>query len=514
MKFHVLMEEDENEKECSFELEPTHLFFDIDFFHYFDEFFKNNKHISFNSQKFQSPEQSMEAEIIKNISFVLFDLKKTKESVLFLENRIGNVPQTFSEMTPLQGQTIYTVGSPYGVLSSELYKNMLHKGIISNVFKIKSVDNFRLKIQQKYLFTLDLLVISGNEGGAILDEEFNFFGMLLPPLSISNSDAKYISFGVNYNFILKLIIDSSNKMISESAIEPTEIMENKQGFVHINEYLVRFEKIMRDPFDIYNGFLNQFKNKILLFRSLFNICLIMYQGSWASGIILNRTKGIILTVSHIAEGVEIQKNPFCTIKFADNLNFFKARFIKKSKGSYDIGILQILDDRYFLEQKSLVPNTLKFRNSFEKKNDLVVSKTIYAVGYGIFSPSSFHYPMVSKGIISKIISDPENNPKLIESDCKIFNGYSGGGLFTANGRFIGMIVYNVKETYHGIKENINFSYHYRMFEELYNSLKNEEDSIKVIEENTLLMKKDEFIEKAGELQTRQNVPIYKVNSKL
>jgi hypothetical protein len=49
---------------------------------------------------------------------------------------------------------------------------------------------------------------------------------------------------------------------------------------------------------------------------------------------------------------------------------------------------------------------------------------------------------------------------------------------------------------------------------LYNSLKKEEDSIKVIEENSLWMKKDDFIDKAGELQTRQNVPIYKSDPKL
>ena len=122
---------------------------------------------------------------------------------------------------------------------------MLHKGIISNVFKIKSIDNFRQKIQPKYLFTLDLLVISGNEGGAILDEEFNFFGMLLPSLLISNSDAKYISFGVNYNFILRLIMDTNNRMISDNPQELTEIMENKQKFVYINEYLTKFEKNIR-----------------------------------------------------------------------------------------------------------------------------------------------------------------------------------------------------------------------------------------------------------------------------
>lgn len=239
----------------------------------------------------------------------------------------------------------------------------------------------------------------------------------------------------------------------------------------------------------------------------------MYQESWASGIVLNRKKGIILTVSHLADG-EIEKNPNATIKFANNLTFLKAHFIKKSKGSYDIGILQINDERYFRNPKNYVPNSLKFVDSLKKKDDLMISKTIYAVGYGIFSPTSFDYPMVSKGIVSKIISDPEQNPKLIESDCKIFNGYSGGGLFTDTGRFVGMIVYNVKEMTSGIKENINFSYHYKMFEELYHSLKIEDDSIKVIEENKLWMKKDDFIEKASELQTRQSVPIFKSSPKL
>ena len=507
VKFHILLEENELEnKEYNLEIEPTHLFFDIDFFHYFEVFFKNNKHIRFQSQKFQKPNESFESEIIKNISFVLFDIKKTKENESFLKNYLGNIPQIFSELNPIQGQTIYTVGSPFGVLSSELYKNMLHKGIISNVFKIKNIDNMRQKIQQKYLFSLDMLVISGNEGGAILDEGFNFFGVLLPPLLLSNSDAKYISFGVNYNFILRLIVDSNNMMLSESIPESTEIMENKQKMIDINEYLNQFEKTLKDPFEIYD-FVNKFKNEISLFNSLFNICLIIYKGSWASGIVFNRKKGLILTVSHLAEGV-LEKNSKALIKFSNQSNLYQANFLKTSKGSYDIGLIQINDKQYFSRYKSLIPSNLKFLS------EIIISKNIYAVGYGIFTPDSFNYPMVSKGIISKIICDPFNVPKLIESDCKIFNGYSGGGLFTENGYFIGMIVYNVKETTQGIRENINFSYHYKMFEDFFELSKKNDDLVKILEENELWQKKDEFIEKAGELQTRNNVPIYKSVAKL
>lgn len=499
VKFHILLEgEDLESKEQNLELEPTHLFYDIDFYHYFDEFFKNNRHIRFQSQKFQKDKQASESEIIKNISFVLFDIKKMKEREVFLENYLENVPQIFSELIPMQGQTIYTIGSPYGVLSSELYKNMLHKGIISNVFKIKNVDNMRQKILQKYLFSLDLLVISGNEGGAILDDKFNFFGMLLPPLLLANSDAKYFSFGVNYNFILQLIVDSNNRMISMDHFpETNEIMGEKM--VYIKSYLNRFESIIPNPLET--------SLKQSLFGSMFNICLIIYKGSWASGIMIDRKKGIILTVSHIIEG-EIEKDCNATVKFTNYNELFKAKLIKKSKGSYDVGLLQIDDSSYFNQSRLLIPRKIEVAKSIS------AGKTIYAIGYGIFSPSSFNNPMISRGIISKIIYDPQNIPKLIQTDCKIFNGYSGGGLFTENGYFVGMIVYNVKEVIGGIKENINFSYHYKMFEEFFESLNQNIDGMKIIDNNELWIKKDDFIDKAGDLQTRQNVPIYKLGPKL
>ena len=80
VKFHVLLEENGLEnKEYNLELEPTHMFFDIDFFKYFEAFFKDNSHIRFQSKKIQKPDQTFEAEIIKNISFVLFDIKKVKK---------------------------------------------------------------------------------------------------------------------------------------------------------------------------------------------------------------------------------------------------------------------------------------------------------------------------------------------------------------------------------------------------------------------------------------------------
>lgn len=514
VKFHILLESDDPEKEQIFELEPTHLFYDIDFFNYFDIFFKNNRHLKFQSAKMQTNSYSFESEIIKNISFVLFNIKSSKESDLYFENSLNTVPQIFSELIPIQGQTIYTVGSPYGVLSSELYKNMLHKGIISNVFNIKNIDNMKQKILQKYLFSLDMLVISGNEGAAILDEDFNFFGMLLPPLALSNKDAKYISFGVNYNFILKLIMDSNNKLLSEPETEANEVAESKAANMsYIKEYLAKIENILYpNPFESYFIFLQKFKNEIPIFNSLFNVCLLIYRGSWASGIILNRKKGIILTVSHLFDE-EVANDPQTFVKFTNHQTVFHGKFLKRSSASYDIALVQVIDGNYYKNIKSIVPAKLKFLDPHQK-NVLSVSQTIFAVGYGVFTPVSFNFPLISKGIVSKIICDNNEEPKLIESDCKIFNGYSGGALFTKKGYFAGMIVYNVKEVNNGIRENINFSYYYKIFEPLVEAIKSKKELRESINEGFQWDKKDEFIEKAGGLQTREKVPIYKSFAKL
>ena len=66
-------------------------------------------------------------------------------------------------------------------------------------------------------------------------------------------------------------------------------------------------------------------------------------------------------------------------------------------------------------------------------------------------------PIMSKGIVSKIVNC--DGIKLIQTDCKIFNGYSGGGIFNKHFELCGIIIYNVKHIEEGIIiQNINFSY--------------------------------------------------------
>ena len=74
--------------------------------------------------------------------FCVFEIVNKAEEVFIKENFVKNSSSTptprISDNPPFAGQTIYTISSPYGLLSSELYKNTINKGIISNVFKINS----------------------------------------------------------------------------------------------------------------------------------------------------------------------------------------------------------------------------------------------------------------------------------------------------------------------------------------------------------------------------------------
>lgn len=64
-----------------------------------------------------------------------------------------------------------TISSPFGMLSSELYRNCLRSGSISKIFALGIIPLYIEddQVQEKFLLLLDLITNLGQEGGGVYD---------------------------------------------------------------------------------------------------------------------------------------------------------------------------------------------------------------------------------------------------------------------------------------------------------------------------------------------------------
>lgn len=454
---------EENEQETAIRLEPRLIFYDKDYVKFFKELFQKNPHLLFSKKP-----EAVDTDIIRNISFILLAYDN---NVPYLNESEFNL---LSGTIPEISQNIYTLGSPFGILSSELYRNLLHKGVISNVFKVKTNGSFDELVYGKYIFTIDALNFNGFEGAIVLDEEYKFLGIIIPSLLFERKKTNYVTFAINLSSLFENLLSLKNEI---------ELFNNDSSNVELGVKPINLREY-------------EFQTPL---KSIMTVCQLLYKNNWASGILLSKKEGLIISVAHLFDKNINIENETILVKFSLLKTMFKAKIIEVSKGSFDLCLLKIEDSQFKNNKCQSALKNAKFASS----SNISIGTTAYAIGFGYFAPFSSDFPLISKGIVSKIIKDKTSQePLLIQSDCRIYNGFSGGGLFNQNNEVIGLIIFNIKDALIGDFEKMNFSYFIGEIRKMLNKESNKFDI------------KHEFLEKLSQLQTREYVPIYKISSKL
>lgn len=85
---------------------------------------------------------------------------------------------------------------------------------------------------------------------------------------------------------------------------------------------------------------------------------------------------------------------------------------------------------------SIVPNC--FVNSRSRVKPLVKGSPLFAIGHGIFGPSSGTLPLITSGVCSKVVSYNQQ-PVMLLSSAPVHRGNSGGVLITTDGHFAGLV---------------------------------------------------------------------------
>ena len=259
----------ENNRDNYIELEPCYLLLPKDLAQTYGELFKNGKktvHQHKSSISENKDNQDEESNSCCNF-FTLLILQPSKNSLLtgkLKEEQILNIAEK-----PIPGQPVFTVSSPFALLSPILYKNTISTSYISKVAQGRSRRLFGSQ-RNSYIFLLNKASKEGEEGSPIFNQYSEVIGILLGNIGSYKQDVSGFSVCLSTSSIIDLM-----SMLS---------------FTNNNS-------------DVWKLTVSRFRPLVqsLSIKSLFPRIVRVINGSTlGSGVLLN-TAGFILTNRHVLE---------------------------------------------------------------------------------------------------------------------------------------------------------------------------------------------------------------------
>ncbi|XP_020596584.1 glyoxysomal processing protease, glyoxysomal isoform X2 [Phalaenopsis equestris] len=387
-----------------------------------------------------------------------------------------------------RGDLIVVMGSPFGVLSPLHFYNSISVGNLANCCS-SGLDCGPLLVA-------DIRCLPGMEGGPVFDRHASLAGILTKPLRQKGSNAE-IQFAVAWNAIAS--IDTKSLPESQSTqfgeIGRTAYKNNMASSDESTDY-ESLKYLIRRPV-VFSP------SSSSLERAISSVVLIAVgEGSWASGIVLNKS-GLILTNAHTLEPWRFGRSrlgsiekalsvtepgihrpsrlgssdngdgkPFpefghhssrrisIRVDFMERREWYSARAVYVSKGPLDIALLQL---------ESVPPHLLPIIPQFTSQS---VGSVVYVVGHGLLGPRSNVSSSVSSGVISNIVLIPgpvlkngsskaearrTSLPVMLQTTAAVHPGASGGAVVNSNSHMIGLVTSNARHGGGTIIPHLNFS---------------------------------------------------------
>lgn len=308
-----------------------------------------------------------------------------------------------------QGDQVEILSTPFGSVSPEIFFNTRSQGIISNLAGKNNV-----------LILTDARCIPGAEGGALYvctDKQRVLTGILIATLCWKNNEWVGLSLAASLSEVLDCLSSLPMKLSNRSYTAVNR---------HNSHWTV--SKMIKS--------------------TQAHIPLIFVNGNWGSGICLGHDKSghrVILTCSHVIgkgdpTSVEVLYKPVKTPYQADVV------YRVPMGQQFDIGIL--LEQRITIQQSGI---------EIRKTGSLKLGEAVYVIGHALFGQGYDLEPTVTKGIVSKVIM-VKNHPIMIQTTCAVHAGASGGAVVDKEGRLIGLVVCNARDSSTGASfPHINMS---------------------------------------------------------
>eukprot|EP01083_Nonionella_stella_P168679 570192_1 len=344
---------------------------------------------------------------------------------------LQNASSVIQTPSALIGKSIFSVSNPFGILCSNVLCNTIHHGIISTTMWIQHDLN-------KYIWLSDMRYLPGMEGAVVISNH-QFIGLISLPLMIGN--ATTLTTIIPAHIILSWTIQQLHRKTNTINIPSVLSQNNAHHLSPIN---------VSNNAPIYNAT-----------RSVVPICI----GShWGSALMIY--KDHVLTNAHIirpylkdmsamdcVKRVELKEtsryqSPKIGVAISDNNRKWlrcKPIYVTHSESPWDIAWLRVIEEVDQHEQyihpielhahQSVYEMERAYHEMFEQRNN------VFVIGYGLIHPWHGLSPIVSHGVLSKVVYD-DNKVVILKTSADIHGGHSGGLLCDDRGYCLGILTNN------------------------------------------------------------------------
>ncbi|KAG0095505.1 hypothetical protein BGZ93_005801 [Podila epicladia] len=322
---------------------------------------------------------------------------------------------------PSIGKRLTLHGSGFGLIAPSVLINNISQGVVANIIHPHRAAR-RADQHASSLVLTDAKFLPGMEGGAVSwDETGELAGISMLPISLVIPVACIIS------AISPYITGPKQTLLPShfAALNTTSLMVARQA-----------------------------------------VTMVQVGQTWASGVVISK-HGHILTNAHVfasfLDNVGSQTLPALRAGVSLRVRIDSPQnqqwvddcdIVFVSESCWDIAIIKIPETHVLNGFLPYLP--LRTRNDLASAKPIMKGAPLFAIGHGIFGPSSGVLPLITSGVCSKVVAHNQQ-PVMLLSSAPVHRGNSGGVLVDADGHFAGLVTGNGKTSTGRTITHLNFA---------------------------------------------------------
>ncbi|GJJ73832.1 peroxisomal leader peptide-processing protease [Entomortierella parvispora] len=349
----------------------------------------------------------------------------TEESALFGEQS----PHMLS--VPSIGKKLTLHGSGFGLIAPSVLINNISQGVVANIVHPYRAAR-RVDEQANSLVLTDAKFLPGMEGGAVSwDETGELAGLSMLPIRRTDGEPVDISLVIPVACLISAI--SPYISVSRQPLLPK----------HIDSL-----------------------NKTTLIDARQAVVMVQVGQTWASGVVISK-HGHILTNAHVFTSFldNISNRTWPNLRSGISLRVRidspqqqqwvdDCEVVFVSESCWDVALIKIPETCVLKGFLPFLP--LRTKDELSRVKPLKKGSPLFAIGHGIFGPSSGILPLITSGICSKVVTYNQQ-PVMLLSSAPVHRGNSGGVLITTDGHFAGLVTGNGKTSTGRTITHLNFA---------------------------------------------------------
>ncbi|KAF9382309.1 hypothetical protein CPB97_007237 [Podila verticillata] len=341
----------------------------------------------------------------------------------------GRIPYQLS--MPSVGKRLTLHGSGFGLIAPSVLINNISQGVVANIIHPYRAAR-RADQHASSLVLTDAKFLPGMEGGAVSwDETGELAGISMLPIRRTDGEPVDISLVIPVACIISAIspyITGPKQTLLPShfaALNTTSLMVARQA-----------------------------------------VTMVQVGQTWASGVVISK-HGHILTNAHVFTSFldNVSNSTLPTLRSGVSLRVRidspqnqqwvdDCDIVFVSESCWDIAIIKIPETHVLNGFLPYLP--LRTRGELVSAKPIMKGAPLFAIGHGIFGPSSGVLPLITSGVCSKVVTHNQQSVMLLSS-APVHRGNSGGVLVDTDGHFAGLVTGNGKTSTGRTITHLNFA---------------------------------------------------------